>query len=146
MSPDTLNGGGTAGGDSSGGESGTVRVLIVDADASSSEKVRAVLDGFPGVRVVEAVAAAANMGVAIGKLSADAVVANLDSETDGVLAAVAAAAKDHTACKYLAISSRNDANLILRAVRSGFGEFVRWPDESDRLSGPAGRFAALTVR
>ncbi len=129
-------GGGTSpvpGGVGSAASAGSVRVVTCDKDTGSADRLRALLDQIPGVRVVEAVSDPQKMSDSVERFSADLVLASLDSEPETVMTAVSAAAKVHRETAFFAVSTKNDANLILSAMRSGFSEFVRLPDESARL-------------
>lgn len=91
------------------------------------------LDGMSGVQVSDRVASADALPPAIEKQAIDLVLANLDPSASVILSAVAGLAKQHPNIRFFAISAQTDAELILKAMRSGFSEFIRLPDETDRL-------------
>lgn len=148
MTSSTGNGGGAAGeGAVAGGgtDAGAVRVVVYDADNTSEGGLRALLDALGGVRIVEEVSEVGKLVPAVEKYSADLVLANLDVSTEEVLKAVKVAEQQCSGTEFFAVSSVNDANLILTAMRSGFSEFVRLPEESSRLSEAIGALRRRTA-
>ncbi len=112
---------------------GPIRVLLCDADPDSAARLRTVLESQAGVVVGELVEGADALAPAIKKQTPDMVLANLDPDPGVVLAAVAKLAREHPDLHFYAASAHNDAELILKAMRSGFSDVIRLPDESDRL-------------
>lgn len=109
-------------------------MVVYNADTASADQLRSVLDTIPGMRIVDEITDAGAVVSSIDKFGANLVLANLDPTPDDILRAVSSAAKSHSSTAFFAASARNDAQLILTAMRSGFSEFVRLPDESTRLA------------
>ncbi|NOT02399.1 MAG: AAA family ATPase [Phycisphaerales bacterium] len=127
--------GGSGDGSAKGGmDAGIVRVIVCDGNAGTSEKLCALLDAMPGVRLVERLVGVTELVASIQRLSADLVLASLDTSADEVLSAVGRAHRDFPSTTFFAITSKVDATIILTAVRSGFNDVVRLPDESARLT------------
>ncbi len=128
------NGGGGSSGDSTDPMKtpGSVRVLIVDP-SSDGGALRGQVDAIAGVRVVDTVSQASALADAMSKHSADLVVVNLDVSAAESIASVSAAKAANPATEFLAVASTSDSNLILTAIRSGFSDTIRLPEESDRL-------------
>lgn len=87
---------------------------------------------FPHLRIVGQVASAGEMLDWIGRLSVDLAVVNLDSA--GGLEVVEQVRHAAPRCGILGISRSSDPNDIIRAMRAGCNQYVRWPVESDDLS------------
>lgn len=139
MSTPASNGGGSApgGGAECGGvDAGSVRVIICDNDEASTKSTRDLLETVPGVLVLAELTEGGEVSSAIERYSPDLVLANLDPDPDKVLPVFARVAERHSGVAFFAISAKNDA--VLSAMRSGFSEFVRLPEESSRLTDAVG--------
>ncbi len=137
MTSQTGNGGGAATGNGAAEramEGAVVRVILYDADKDAGGKLRDILENIAGVRLIETLSEIDMLLPAVEKSSADLVVANLDPAPDGIMAAVGQASKTHADMTFLATSAKDDAGLIRSAVRAGFSDVVKLPDESDRLA------------
>ncbi|MBI4581712.1 MAG: AAA family ATPase [Planctomycetes bacterium] len=80
---------------------------------------------FPHIRVVGQVTTSEEMLDWLGRLSIDAVVVNLDSE--GALEVVDQVRTVAPRCGVIGISKSTDPNAIIRAMRAGCNQYVRWP-------------------
>ncbi len=136
MMSENENGGGVAPGSGATGgsmEGAVVRVVLFDADEAAGGKMRGLLEDIAGVRLLDSLSDGAELLATIEKSSVDLVVASLDPAPDAIMPAVSAASKAHDNVKFLAVSSKDDASLIKAAMRSGFGDVVKLPEEVDRL-------------
>lgn len=136
MMSDMDKGGGAASGSGVAGgvtEGSMVRVVLFDADPASGGGVRDLVEHIAGVRLVEALSDPAALGGSIEKTSADLVLARLDASAEAVLSAAREASKAHPDVVFLATMSQDDAALIKSAMRSGFSDVVKLPEEIERL-------------
>jgi pilus assembly protein CpaE len=86
---------------------------------------------FPHLRIVGQVASADEMLDWISRLSVDLAVVNLDSAQ--ALEVVEQVRQMAPRCGILGISRSSDPNDIIRAMRAGCNQYVRWPVDSNDL-------------
>ena len=98
---------------------------------ASTKSTRELLETVSGVLVLAELTDCGDVSSAIDRYSPDVVLANLDPDPDSVLPVFARVAGRNGGVAFFAISAKNDA--VLSAMRSGFREFVRLPEESSRL-------------
>ncbi|HUU82197.1 MAG TPA: AAA family ATPase [Phycisphaerae bacterium] len=110
-----------------------VRVLLFDLDAALAQQMKESIGGRSDVQIVEQVAGPSELAAAVERPPPDVVFANLDAAPGETLNVVAGLAKQHPAMRFFAVSARNDAELIVKAMRSGFSDVIRLPDERDRV-------------
>lgn len=145
MSTHASHGGGSAPrGSAAGGGvgGGTVRVIICDGDAASTKSTRDLLETVSGVLILAELTDGGEVSSAIDRYSPDLVLVNLDPTPDKVLPVFARVAERHAGVAFFAISAKNDA--VLSAMRSGFREFVKLPEESSRLVDAVGGMRRLS--
>ena len=109
-----------------------VRVIVCGVDAAAVDALRTLLDQAEGVRVVGQVSAVGQLAAVLSAQPAELVLANMDPLPEEVLTAVSSVGKRDD-LRFLAVSTQSDPDLILKAVRAGFSEFVRLPGEAARL-------------
>lgn len=86
---------------------------------------------FPNLQIVGQVANAGEMLDWIGRLNVDLAVVNLDSE--GGFEVVEQVRQVAPRCGVIGISRGAEPNQIIRAMRSGCNQYVRWPIETNDL-------------
>ncbi|MEE9296394.1 MAG: AAA family ATPase [Phycisphaerae bacterium] len=136
------NGGGAAPGSGAARvatDGGTVRMILFDADSASQSRIQETLENIGGVRVVDVVTDGEGLVASIERASPPLVVANLDPAPDGIMSSVASISGGHPDITFLAVSTRDDAGLIKSAVRSGFSDIIKLPEEVERLAEEIGK-------
>jgi pilus assembly protein CpaE len=106
----------------------TLRVCLYNREVQQS--LHQVFADYPHLRIIGQVTSADEMLDWIGRLSVDIVVINLDSE-DG-LEVVDQVRRVAPRVAIIGISRKDDPNAIIRAMRAGCNQYVRWPvDQND---------------
>ena len=107
----------------------TLRVCLYNREVQQS--LHQPFQDLPYVRIVGQVSSGEELLDWIGRLSLDLVVVNLDS--DGGLELVEQVRRTRARCGILGISKSSDPNAIIRAMRSGCNQYVRWPIDPNDL-------------
>jgi pilus assembly protein CpaE len=122
-----------------------IRVIVVNTDEQVAPDLRAVLLSIDGVRIVAEIDEPALLSQALGQLPAEVLLVHLDPNPAGMMDVVAPlieAHKGHLAA--IAMTEDRDAELVMRAMRTGMKEFLWKPFPAEQLAETLRRVAQET--
>jgi len=123
-----------------------IRVIIVNTDEAVASDLRAVLLSTEGVRIAAEIDEPALLAQALGQVPAEVLLIHLDPNPAGMMDVVAPlieAYKGQLAC--IAMTEDRDAELVMRAMRSGMKEFLWKPFPPAQLGETLQRVACETT-
>ncbi len=118
-----------------------LRVAIVDPNDSSREAPKRALLGMDMVWLEAECSRYEFFADVVGQTSPDIGVVSLDNDPQKGLDLVTKLAESLPDCSILVVSSSNDGNLILQAMRAGAKEYLTQPVRIEDLAGALGRIS-----
>jgi pilus assembly protein CpaE len=112
----------------------TIRVIVLNTDEQVAVDLRAVLLSLEGVKIVAELDEPALLGQALNQFPAEVLLVHLDPHPAGMMDVVAPLLepnKEKVAA--LAMTEDRDAELVMRAMRAGFREFLWKPFPPEQL-------------
>lgn len=116
-----------------------LRLAIVDPNDSSRETLKSALLGMDMVWLEAECSRYEFFADVVGQTSPDIGIVSLDADPPKGLELVARLIESSPDCAILVISSSNDGNLILQAMRAGAKEFLTQPVRIEDLAGALAR-------
>ncbi|MEZ6095609.1 MAG: response regulator [Pirellulaceae bacterium] len=113
--------------------SDTIRISICDPNERSRENLKKYLVGMDRVWLEADCSRYEFFMEIVEQTSPNAVIIDLDEDEIKALQLIASVKSSNPGCGVIAVSSRSDGQLILKAMRSGAGEFVNSPVQIDEL-------------
>jgi len=117
-----------------------VRVIVLNCDETYAAELRAKLLKIDGVRIVAEVDEPALFASGLQQFPAELALVNIDPDPEALIALAGEILEANPDLCLFAISESNEAELILRAMRAGFREFLVRPLEQDQLYKAIERF------
>ncbi|MBU0639718.1 MAG: hypothetical protein KKB50_12700 [Planctomycetes bacterium] len=112
-----------------------LRICLFDPVGSPREPFREPFDQLPQTHVVNEFATWEQLQECLASTNIDAVALNLDGTKDNGSYIIQRTAEIAPNCSILAVSRSDDPNLIIKAMRAGCHQFVRWPiDRQDLIA------------
>ncbi|MHB1035534.1 MAG: AAA family ATPase [Pirellulales bacterium] len=118
-----------------------LRVAIVDPRDTSRESLKTTLLGMETIWLEAECSRYEFFADVISQTHPDIGIVAIDQEPEKALELVAKVNETSPACSILVVSSSNDGNLILRAMRAGVKEFLTYPLRIEDLMAALGRIA-----
>jgi len=122
-----------------------IRVIVLNCDDSYAAPLRAKLLKNDGVKIVAEVDEPALFPSALEQFPSELAVINLESDPEGLTTLISELLNKNPDLCTFGISASNDSNLILRAMRSGFREFLLWPIDDKQLHEAIERLAKAST-
>jgi pilus assembly protein CpaE len=122
--------------------SDTLRISICDPNEKSRENLKRYLIGMDRVWLEADCSRYEFFSEIVDQTNVDAVLIDIDANEDRALQLISNLKNSHPKCAVIAISSRTDGQLILRAMRSGAAEFLTAPIQIEELIGALDRVQA----
>jgi pilus assembly protein CpaE len=116
-----------------------LRLAIVDPNDSTRESLKSALLGMDMIWLEAECSRYEFFADVVGQTSPDIGIVSLDSDPQKGLDLVTRLAESSPDCAILVVSSSNDGNLILQAMRAGAKEFLTQPVRIEDLAGALGR-------
>ncbi len=116
-----------------------LRLAIVDPDDESREALKSMLMGMEMIWLEAEASRYEFFSDVVGQTNPDIGVVAIDSNPDKALELVSRLSDNSPDCAVLVVSSANDGNLILRAMRAGAKEFLAQPVRLEDLLAALGR-------
>ncbi|HBE69638.1 MAG TPA: pilus assembly protein CpaE [Planctomycetaceae bacterium] len=113
--------------------SNVLRLALVDPDSASRDSLKNQLLGIDLVWLEADCSRYEFFPDVVAESTPDIGVVNLDSDPDKAIRLLERMRGDHPECALLAVSSAEEGQLILRAMRAGAKEFLTLPTEIDEL-------------
>lgn len=119
-----------------------LRLAIVDPNDSTRNTIKTTLLGMDTIWLEAECSRYEFFGDVVSQTKPDIGIIALDSSPDKALALVQRVTREQPQCSVLVVSNSTDANLILRAMRSGAKEFLTQPLRLDDLVSALERITA----
>lgn len=111
-----------------------LRVIVVNTDEEVARDLRTVLLSIEGVRIVAEIDEPAMLAHALQQFAADILLIHLDPNPNGMMDVVAPLIEAHKEqFAAIAMTEDRDAELVMRAMRSGMREFLWKPFPPDQI-------------
>lgn len=111
-----------------------IRLSICDPNERSRENLKKYLVGMERVWLEADCSRYEFFMEIVAQTNPDAVLIDVDSNEPKAIQLIAAIRASYPGCGVIAVSSRSDGQLILKAMRSGAGEFLNSPIQVEELS------------
>jgi pilus assembly protein CpaE len=121
--------------------SNVLRLAIVDPNDSSRESLKAMLLGMDMIWLEAECSRYEFFADVVAQTNPDIGLVAVDRDRDKALELVARLAENSPDCSVLVVSSSNDGQLILQAMRAGAKEFLTQPVRIEDLLGALGRIS-----
>ncbi len=121
--------------------SNVLRLAIVDPDDSQRDTLKSMLLGMDMIWLEAECSRYEFFSDVVAQTTPEIGLVALDGDTDKALQLVTQLAETCPECAVLVVSSSNDGNLILRAMRAGAKEFLTQPVRIDDLLAALGRIS-----
>ena len=121
--------------------SNVLRLAIVDPDDSKREKLKSLLLGMDMIWLEAECSRYEFFADVVAQTNPDIGMVALDADPAKALALVSRLNETSPACAVLVVSSSNDGQLILQAMRAGAKEFLTQPVHIEDLLGALGRIS-----
>lgn len=124
--------------------SGVIRTIVLNTDEQSIRTLRAKLLTVEGLRIISEVDEPALFESTISKIPADLAVVNLDPEPEMIIFICEQVIPKYPEVVFFAVSESNAPDLILRAMRAGFREFLLRPIDEGQLQEAINRISKFS--
>lgn len=111
----------------------SLRVLLFNADDSYSSELRGRLLRVPGLKIVAELDEPSLLPQAVGQFAVDIVVVHLDPNVDHVIEIMRQVLEANAGLAAFALSEHTEGDVVLRAMRAGFREFLIKPLTDEEL-------------
>lgn len=112
----------------------SVRVLLFNSDETYSADLRGALLQVPGLKIVAELDEPSLLPQALEQFPVDLMFVHLDPEVDFTLEIVRQVLESNPSLPAFALSEHTDGDVVLRAMRAGFREFLVKPLADDELA------------
>jgi pilus assembly protein CpaE len=119
--------------------------IVLNAEEGYAKELRAVLLSVPGVKIVAEVVEPALLRQAVGRITADVVLVNLDPSPDAVLPLTSEIVASRPELPIFAVAHSTDGQFILRVMRAGHREYFPKPIDAAALTDAIDRVVANRV-
>ncbi len=120
--------------------SGT-RVIVFNADEDHAPSLRSDLLSIEGVKIVAEVDEVSLLPAAVNQFACDVLIVHLDPQPEVVLHVATQVAEERSDLPVFGISDSKDQQLLLKALRAGFREFLDKPLDVTQLAQALSRVA-----
>ncbi len=124
--------------------SATLRTIILNTDPDYSKQLRATLLAVDGIKITGEVDEPALFETAVTQSPAELAVVNLDPEPELIILTCEQIIEKNPDITFFAISESNNPDIILKAMRAGFREFLLRPIDENQLKEAIDRIAKFT--
>jgi pilus assembly protein CpaE len=111
----------------------SVRVLLFNADESCSAELRGMLTRIPGLKIVAELDEPSLLPQAVNQFPVDLVFVHLDPAVDFVLEVMRQLLETMPGLPAFALTEQTDGDVVLRAMRAGFREYLVKPLTDEEL-------------
>ena len=122
-----------------------IRTIVLNTEETYEKELRTKLLSVDGLKIVTEMDEPALFENAIAQFAGELVVVNLDPDPDMILQYCSQIIEKYEDLTFFAISEVNDAQLILKAIRMGFKEFLLRPFDDEQLLEAAERITKLSL-